>query len=287
VKLASFKVGGSIRVGRVEGDQVVDLSAHWPSMEVLLEAGAIDAARMAPGPSIALADVHLEPPVRRPQKFLAIAANYQSHIDEVLATMPGYVPPTSQRWFNKQVSSLNGPYDPILMPPEGSDLDYEVELAVIIGKRCRRVSQADAPGVIAGFCIQNDVSVRDWQKRSPTIMLGKSFDTHGPLGPWLVTPDEVGDPHALRLTTTVNGEVRQDGSTSEMIDNCYAQIAYLSTVFTLEPGDVLATGTPKGTGSSMRPPGLLKIGDVVRCEIERIGFLEATVQADPAPPYAP
>lgn len=280
MKLASFRYAGRVRLGRVEGDQLIDLSAHWPSMEALLEAGEIAAARDATGPLVALAEVRLEPPVRRPQKFLAIAANYQSHIDEVLATLPGYVPPTSQRWFNKQVSCINGPYDPILMPPEGSDLDYEVELAVIIGKRCRRVKAADAPGVIAGYCIQNDISVRDWQKRSPTITLGKSFDTHGPLGPWLVTPDEVGDPHALRLTCTVNGEVRQDGSTSEMIDDVYAQIEYLSTVFTLEPGDVLATGTPKGTGASMKPPRLLKIGDVVRCEIERIGVIEATIQAE-------
>lgn len=285
MKLASFTHGGRRGLGRIEGEAVVDLSADqaFPqTMEALLAGGepAMASARTAIGPVIPLAQVHLEAPVRHPQKFLAIAANYQSHIDEVLATIPGYQPPTSQRWFNKQVSCINGPYDPILMPPEGSELDYEVELAVIIGTRCRRVSIEDAPGVIAGFTINNDVSVRDWQRRSPTIMLGKSFDTHGPLGPWMVTPDEIGDPHALRLTCTVNGEVRQDGSTSEMIDNCYAQIAYLSTVFTLEPGDVLATGTPKGTGASMKPPRLLKIGDVVRCEIEKIGAIEAVIQAE-------
>ncbi len=136
--------------------------------------------------------------------------------------------------------------------------------------------------MIAGFTVCNDVSVRDWQKRSPTIMLGKSFDTHGPLGPWLVTPDEVGDPHALRITCTVNGETRQDGSTAEMINNCYEQIAYLSTVCTLEPGDVIATGTPKGTGAGMKPPRLLKVGDIVRCEVERVGAIEAKIVADGA-----
>jgi 2-keto-4-pentenoate hydratase/2-oxohepta-3-ene-1,7-dioic acid hydratase in catechol pathway len=166
------------------------------------------------------------------------------------------------------------------MPPEGQELDYEAELAIVIGQRCRRVSERDAASVIAGFTVCNDVSVRDWQRRSPTIMLGKSFDTHGPLGPWLVTPDEVGDPHALRITCTVNGQTRQDGSTSEMIDNCYAQIAYLSTVCSLEPGDVIATGTPFGTGAAMKPPGLLQPGDVVRCEVERVGGIEATVQAE-------
>jgi 2-keto-4-pentenoate hydratase/2-oxohepta-3-ene-1,7-dioic acid hydratase in catechol pathway len=177
-------------------------------------------------------------------------------------------------------SCINGPYDPILMPPESTQLDYEVELAIIIGRRCRRVPRAHAASVIAGFTVCNDVSARDWQRRSPTIMLGKSFDTHGPLGPWLVTPDEIGDPHSLRLTCSVNGEVRQAGSTAEMIDDCYAQIEYLSTVCTLEAGDVIATGTPAGTGFGMKPPRLLQAGDVVRCEIERVGTIEAVVQRE-------
>lgn len=286
MKLAAFMHQGVPGWGVVEGDVVRDLTRadFGPSIEALLEAGP-DAMRRVPAaariaPALPIGSLRLDAPVTRPRKFLAIAANYQSHIDEVLAANPAYVPPTSQRWFNKQVSCINGPYDPILMPPEGSELDYEVELALVIGARCRRVKAEDAAAVIAGFTICNDVSVRDWQRRSPTIMLGKSFETHGPLGPWLVTPDEIGDPHALALKCSVNGEVRQHGSTSEMIDNCYEQIAYLSTVFTLEPGDILATGTPKGTGGSMKPPRLLKPGDVVRCEIERIGFIEATVQPE-------
>src|SRR5262249_29846430 len=159
-------------------------------------------------------------------KFLAIAANYQSHIDEVLAANPDYVPPSSQRWFAKLPSCVNDPFAPIAFPAEGKDLDYEAELAIIIGRRCRRLKAREAREVIAGFTVCNDVSVRDWQKRSPTIMLGKSFDTHGPLGPWLVTPDEVEEPHELRITCTVNSEVRQDGSTAEMINDCYEQIAY-------------------------------------------------------------
>lgn len=284
MKLATFSRDGARSIGVVRDDGVVDLSNVATSMESLLElgtAGMERARRVADSrPAIPLRELRLHAPVTQPRKFLAIAANYQSHIDEVLAGNPAYVPPTSQRWFVKLPTSINGPYDPILMPPESSELDYEVELAVIIGQRCRRVRAADAPKVIAGFTVCNDVSARDWQRRSPTIMLGKSFDTHGPLGPWLVTPDEVGDPHALRLSCTVNGEVRQSGSTAEMLANCYQQIEYLSTVCTLEPGDVIATGTPKGTGASMKPPRLLQPGDVVRCEVERVGVIEAVVQRE-------
>lgn len=290
MKLATFSVNGRRSIGVVRDDGIVDLAGPGgaaPAMETLLAEGAEGMARARRahdrgGAAIPLASVNLRAPVTRPSKFLAIAANYQSHIDEVLAANPAYAPPTSQRWFTKLPSCINGPYDPILAPPEGHELDYEAELAIIIGVRCRRVSERDAAQVIAGFAVCNDVSVRDWQRRSPTIMLGKSFDTHGPLGPWIVTPDEVGDPHALRITCAVNGKIRQDGSTSEMLANCYEQIEYLSTVCTLEPGDVIATGTPFGTGAAMKPPGLLQDGDIVRCEVERIGAIEAVVQAEAA-----
>jgi len=287
MKLATFSLGGRTSVGVVRDDGIVDLADAGGaalSMEVLLAQGAQGLAHARQvadrGAAVPLASVRILAPVTRPSKFLAIAANYQSHIDEVLAYNPAYVPPTSQRWFSKLPSCINGPFDPILAPPEGHELDYESELAIIIGTRCRRVSAKDAASVIAGFTVCNDVSVRDWQRRSPTIMLGKSFDTHGPLGPWIVTPDEVGDPHALRITCTVNGQIRQDGSTSEMLADCYAQIGYLSTVCTLEPGDVIATGTPFGTGAAMRPPAFLAPGDVVRCEVERVGAIEAVIQAE-------
>ena len=287
MKLASFSVGGRRAVGRVDGDSLTDLSASLgvTSLEALLSSGpeGLIRARHAHGAVFALGEVILHAPVARPAKFFAIAANYQSHIDEVLAYNSAYVPPVYQRWFAKMPSCINDPFAPILLPPEVTDLDYEAELAVVIGRRARRVSVADAPGVVAGYTVCNDVSARDWQKRSPTIMLGKSFDSHGPLGPWLVTPDEVGDPHGLRVTCSVNGEVRQDGSTAEMIHNCWEQIAYLSTVCTLEPGDVIATGTPKGTGAGLKPPRLLNLGDVVRCEVERVGVIEATVVAEALP----
>jgi len=282
MRLVTYFSGSAQRVGVVQEDRVFAIDV--PSMEDLLaeeEAGMARAARAAEtGPGEALADVRLRAPVLQPRKFLGIAANYQSHIDEVKAANPDYVPPVHQRWFVKLPTSINGPYDPILLPPEGSELDWEVELAIVIGRRCRRVAAERAHEVVAGYTICNDVSVRDWQRRSPTIMLGKSFDSHGPLGPWIVTPDELGDPHALRLRCLVNGELVQDGSTSEMINNCWEQIAYLSTVCTLEPGDVLATGTPKGTGGSMKPPRFLKSGDRVRCEIDGIGAIEAEVERE-------
>ncbi len=287
MKLANFSHGTRRSVGVIAGDAIFDIGGQadgLSSVEALLAAGpaAFDTAhRIAPScPAYPLAETTLHAPIRQPGKFLAIAANYQSHIDEVLAYMPTYVPPVYQRWFSKLPSCVNDPYAPILYPPEGRELDYEAELAVIIGRRCRRVKAEDAHAVIAGYTVCNDVSVRDWQKQSPTIMLGKSFDSHGPLGPWLVTSDEIADPHVLRVTCHVNGEVRQDGSTSEMIHNCYEQIAYLSTVCTLEPGDVIATGTPKGTGAGLKPPRLLNPGDVVRCEVEHIGVIEATVVAE-------
>jgi 2-keto-4-pentenoate hydratase/2-oxohepta-3-ene-1,7-dioic acid hydratase in catechol pathway len=284
MKLATFSFESRRSVGVIRGEHIVDIAGEGglpSSMEALLALGpsALDeAARLAKrGPPVPITSVHLHAPVTAPRKFLAIAANYQSHIDEVLASNPDYVPPIYQRWFSKLTTSINGPCDPILMPPASSELDYEAELAIVIGRRCRRVPAERAAEVIAGYTICNDVSVRDWQRRSPTIMLGKSYDSHGPLGPWLVTPDEIGNPHALTITCTVNGETRQSGSTSEMINDCFEQIAYLSTVCTLEPGDVIATGTPKGTGGSMRPPRFLAIGDVVRCAIDRIGAIEASI----------
>jgi len=162
-------------------------------------------------------------------------------------------------------------------------LDYEGELALVIGTRCRHVPVESAHEVIAGYTIANDVTVRDWQLRTPTMTIGKSFDTHGPLGPWLVTPDELGDPHSLTIKTYVNGELRQDGSTSDMIYDCYQQVSHLSEAFTLEPGDVVATGTPAGIGAVRQPfpEGLLKLGDVVRVVIDGIGELRNTVVEEP------
>ncbi len=156
-------------------------------------------------------------------------------------------------------------------------MDYEAELVFVIGKRCRHVSAADAPGVVFGYCAGNDVSVRDWQFRTPQYMLGKSFDTHAPFGPWIVTADEIGDPHTLGIRSFVNGELRQNSNTKHLIFKVWDQIALVSQAMTLEPGDIVFTGTPGGVGVAMTPPSFLKIGDRVRVEIDRIGAIEATI----------
>jgi 2-keto-4-pentenoate hydratase/2-oxohepta-3-ene-1,7-dioic acid hydratase in catechol pathway len=175
------------------------------------------------------------------------------------------------------------------MPKVSNLLDYEGELAIVIGTRCRHVPEDRAHEVIAGYTITNDVSVRDWQLRTPTMTLGKSFDTHGPLGPWIVTGDELGDPQDLTIKTYVNDELRQDGSTRNMIHTCCRQVAHLSEAFTLEPGDVIATGTPAGIGAVRQPfpDGLLKVDDVVRVVIDGIGELCNTVVEEPDGYIAP
>jgi 2-keto-4-pentenoate hydratase/2-oxohepta-3-ene-1,7-dioic acid hydratase in catechol pathway len=289
MKLVTFSHRGRTSIGKLVGHQVVDLPASDPTlpptMLELLQAGpaALERAR-AVNPERAvtfpLADVRLEAPVPNPSKFLAIGMNYRKHRQEAIDA--GMTVPDSQVWFNKQVSCVHGPYDPVQLPRASDKVDYEAELGVVIGRRCRHVSVADAASVVAGYTVMNDVSVRDWQMRSPTMTLGKSFNTHGPVGPWIVTADEVPDPHALRLRMLVNGEIRQEVGTGEMIHNIWDQIAYLSTVMTLEPGDLIATGTPSGVGVAMKPPQFRKLGDVMRVEIDGIGHIENVCVAEPA-----
>ncbi len=247
-------------------------------MPGLLEAGPAVLAhlRQAAGKGLPLSEVHLRPPVLRPPKFLGIGLNYAEHIAEAQRERPAF--PT---FFNKQSTCVNGPYDPIHKPRASQQVDYEGELGFVIGRRCRHVTRERAAEVIAGYLVVNDVSARDWQARAPTLTLGKSFDTHGPIGPWIVTPDELGDPQDLGLRTWVNGELRQDSNTRAMIWDCYEQVALLSSVFTLEPGDIVTTGTGRGVGMRMQPPRFLQVGDVVRVEIEKIGFIENRVVAEP------
>jgi 2-keto-4-pentenoate hydratase/2-oxohepta-3-ene-1,7-dioic acid hydratase in catechol pathway len=215
--------------------------------------------------------------VLRPRKILAVGLNYADHVAE-----SGMKPPEVPTIFNKQVTAVTGPYDPIHLPRASRALDYEGELAFVIGRRCRHVPRARAPEVVAGYLVLDDVTVRDWQLRTPTWTMGKSFDTHCPMGPWIVTPEELADPHSLAIRTWVNGELRQDSNTKELIHDCFALVEHLSTAFTLEPGDVVTTGTPGGVGISMKPPRLLAVGDVVRVEIEGIGQIENPVVEEPA-----
>ena len=271
----------SARPGVVAGEEVVDLSDPAvglpPSMAALLAAGpdAMDAAGRAARRAAArhpLAEVVLLAPVPEPPKVMGIGMNYRAHVAEM-----GRPEPTHQVWFNKQRTCVVGPGHAVEIPWASSQVDYEGELAFVIGRRCRHVPAADAAAVVAGFTVMNDVSVRDWQWRTPTWTMGKSFDTHGPLGPCLVTADELGDPHRLALRTWVNGELRQDSTTADMIFSCWEMVEELSTVFTLEPGDVVSTGTPAGVGASFDPPRWLVPGDTVRIEVEGVGTLENPV----------
>ena len=262
MRLCRFDAGSGPRHGVVEDGYVVERETserHW------------------------LEEIRLLAPVQ-PRKFLAIGLNYADHIAE-----SGMEAPQFPVFFNKQITCVVGPDDDVHMPRVSSLLDYEGELALVIGRRCRHVPAERAHQVIAGYTITNDVSVRDWQVRTPTMTMGKSFDTHGPLGPWLVTADELGDPHDLALKTYVNDELRQDSNTGEMIYSCFDQVAHLSEAFTLEPGDVIATGTPAGIGAVRQPfpEGLLRVGDVVRVEVEGIGDLTNTVVEEPEGYLAP
>jgi len=278
MKLATFTHQGKTRVGAVVGSEIADLTAAGQpaTMLALLEGGdaamASAKAAVAKAPRLALADVRLEAPIARPPKILAVGLNYRAHAME--CGMPIPVVPII---FNKQSTSATGPFDQVDRPRESEQIDYEGELAIVIGKRCRRVSAADARSVVAGYAVANDVSVRDWQLRVPTMTMGKSWDTHCPFGPWITTADEVPDPGALDLKTWVNGELRQSANTSDLIFTCDQIVEHLSTAFTLEPGDLIVTGTPSGVGLWMDPKAWLKDGDIVKIEIAGLGTIENRV----------
>jgi len=276
MKLISFSHNNITRIGAVIGNTVIDSlnQPHIPqNMLDFLEAGqtALDALQALSNNKqahLALEEVTLLAPVPRPNKFLGIGLNYAEHIAETVYEKPEY--PT---FFTKHNSCVIATGEAIHLPAVSEKLDYEVELAVVIGTRCRNVPLDKAHEMIVGYTIVNDVTVRDWQMRTPTWMIGKSFDTHGPMGPWIVTKDEISDPHNLTLKSWVDDELRQSSNTQHMVFNCYEMIAYLSQAMTLEPGDVISTGTPGGVGVSMNPRGYMKAGQRVKIEIEKIGSL--------------
>jgi len=286
MRIARFRTtDAQPRVGVVDADglALVDVTAAVGAsvrriLPLLPDPAYRAALEEAEGERLPLSSVELLAPIDDPQKFLGIGMNYAEHAKEAAAA--GVPTPTSQFWFNKQVSCLTGPYADIERPRVSVQLDHEIELGVVIGRPTRHVSREDARSAIAGYLVANDVSVRDWlQKLSPTFTLGKSFDTHGPIGPWLTTDDEIADPLDLEMTLSVNGEVRQRGRTDDMIYDVYEQIAYLSQVFTLQPGDILATGTPSGIGAPTQT--WLVPGDVVRAEIAGLGAIENRVVDEP------
>ena len=278
MKLATFTLDGQTRTGIVVEDRIIDsgiggtmidLIRQWPAVKPALEAKA------AAGGGVPLASVKLEAPVQRPGKIFAIGLNYADHIAESnMAT------PERQVWFTKAQTCVNGPYDPIAIARGTMATDYEVELVAIVGAGGKHIAAADAPAAIFGYCVGNDVTERMWQHASPQWSLGKSFDTHAPLGPWIVTADELGNPHALGLRCFVNGEKRQDSNTAQLVFNVWSQVEHLSVGMTLEAGDVLFTGTPGGVGAAMDPRRFLQPGDVVRCEIDGLGHIEGTMIAE-------
>lgn len=278
MKLCTYTAQGQTRTGIVAGDSVIDsgvpgtmidLIKDWDALKPQLEAQA------AAGGGVPLTSVKLEAPVQRPGKIFAIGLNYADHIAE-----SNMGTPEQQVWFTKAQTSVNAPFDPILIARGAFTNDYEVELVAVIGTGGKHIAAADAPAAIFGYCVGNDVTERMAQHATPQWSFGKSFDTHAPMGPWIVTSDELGDPHGLDIRCFVNGEQRQASNTQHLVFDVWQQVEHLSKGMTLEPGDCLFTGTPGGIGAAMDPRQFLKAGDVVRTEIDRLGHIEGTMVAE-------
>jgi 2-keto-4-pentenoate hydratase/2-oxohepta-3-ene-1,7-dioic acid hydratase in catechol pathway len=285
MKLARFDSPDGGGLGVVIGDEIADVRALAPHLTASLAdilAGGEDALALVSAagqkaPRIPLGRVRLRAPIHRPGKILGIGLNYVDHARET-----GREPPKVQTWFNKQASAVHDPFAPVQLPAVSSALDYEAELVVVIGRRARHVPRDRAMEVVGGFMCGCDYSVRDWQRATPTMIMGKGFDTHAPAGPWITTPDEVGDLAELGVRCLVNGEVRQAGRAGDMIHDVAAQIEHLTKAFTLEPGDLLFTGTPAGVGAAYDPPRYVRSGDRVRVEIDRLGAIEAEIVQETA-----
>jgi 2-keto-4-pentenoate hydratase/2-oxohepta-3-ene-1,7-dioic acid hydratase in catechol pathway len=281
MKLVTFSFEDNTpRLGAVAGETVVPLAGVASDMIDLIARWSDVGAKVreiakAQRDAVELKCMHLFAPVPRPGKIMAIGMNYADHVKEM-----GREPPKDQVWFAKATTAVNGPNDPIQIPKVSDAVDWEAELVVVIGKRGRHIAKDKAREHIFGYCCGNDVSARDWQNRTPQWILGKSFDTYAPFGPWITTPDEVGDPHELGIRCIVNDETRQNSNTGNLVFNVWDQLAHLSQVMTLEPGDIIYTGTPGGVGMGMKPPVFLKAGDRVRVEIDKLGALDAVCEAE-------
>ncbi len=283
MKLCSFKHAGSSSFGLVKDDGVVDLAArlkdqHIHSIRGILEANALDVCKKlldSNSADYALTDIELEPVIPNPGKILCVGINYHAH--KIETGNPDYVHPM---FFPRYGDCLVGHEQPMLKPKETERLDYEGEMAVIIGTGGRRIKRADALSHVAGYSCFNDGSVRDWQRHTTQFMPGKNFVGTGPFGPWMVTSDEIPDPGALELTTRLNDQVVQNVTTDLMINPVPVLIEYISTVFPLSPGDVIVSGTPGGVGDKREPPLYMNAGDIVEVEISSIGTLRNTIVDD-------
>ncbi len=277
MKLATIRIQGGTRAARIDGDTATVLAAE--DVGALLAApGWLGTAATATSATLPTAELDYAPLIPRPDKVICIGLNYRSHIAE----MRGGDPPAYPTVFAKYRSSLIGAHDDIVLPPESSAVDWEAELAVIIGAPARRVDRDGATAAIAGYSVLNDVSMRDWQNRTMQFLQGKTFESSTPLGPWLVTPDEPGAVPGPEqsIGCSVDGEVMQDSTTADLLFDVPHLVSYLSTVLTLLPGDVIATGTPSGVGAGRKPPRFLADGQLVVTTISGVGELRNRCRAE-------
>ncbi|MBW4793308.1 fumarylacetoacetate hydrolase family protein [Pseudomonas tolaasii] len=279
MKIASFLNQGIPTYGIVEGDQVIDLQPLKADLGYDLKAAithgllsSLTTASLAPLPRLNLGDITFMPVIPNPGKVLCIGINYATHVRETGRDMPTY-PMIFTRFADSQTAHLQS----ILRPKASHKLDFEGELAIVIGKHARHVKAANALDYVAGYACYNDGSVRDWQKHTIQFVPGKNFPQTGGFGPWLVTADEIRDPQALELTTRLNGEIMQHTNTSDMIFNVRTLIEYCTTFTELAPGDVIVSGTTGGVGAFREPPVWMKPGDVVEVEISGLGILRNTI----------
>lgn len=285
MKLASFEAGGRARFGTVTGDGIVDLVPHFEtrgitSLRQLIAAEALDDARAiarAHAPDWKIADVTLLPVIPDPGKIICIGLNYRDHVAETGRTVT-----ENPSLFTRYPESQVGHLQPIVKPLESDQFDYEGELALVVGRGGRRIAEQDALAAVAGYACYNEGSIRDWQRHTSQFGAGKTFARTGAFGPWLVTRDDIPDPGHLTLQTRLNGQVVQQATTDLLITGIPALIRYCSTVLTLEPGDVIVTGTPGGVGAKRTPPLWMKAGDIVEVEISGIGVLRNPVVAEAA-----
>ncbi|QXJ20745.1 fumarylacetoacetate hydrolase family protein [Actinomadura graeca] len=268
MRLLTYRTGDGTRAGRLDGADVTPLDAPDVGALLAADAGWRDRAAATTGRTVPLTGLDLAPAVPRPSKIICVGLNYKRHIAET-----GHDTPEHPTLFAKFARALIGASDPVVLPAASTAMDWEAELAVVIGRTVTRARGAGARAAIAGYTVANDVSARDFQGRTTQWLQGKTFDSTTPLGPALVTGDEVGDAADLEITCTVGGEVMQRGRTSDMLFPPEEIVSYISGIVTLDPGDVILTGTPSGIGDSRVPPVRLRPGDLVETEIEGLGVL--------------
>ena len=275
MRLATIRLPGRLATVRVDGDTLVE-TGHGDVAALLADPEGLAAAATARGPTHEAGAVSYAPVVPRPGKVVCVGLNYKNHIQEM-----GRELPTHPTLFAKFADCLIGATDDIARPPETEELDWEVELAVVVGRTVRRASADDAEAAIAGFTVLNDITCRDWQFRTREWLQGKAWDSSTPVGPWLVTPDEVGGVRpSLAVSCTVDGRLMQSDTTADLLFDPVDLVSYVSTIVRLNPGDIIATGTPGGVGHARKPPVYLTGGELVVTEIEGLGRLTNRVVAE-------